>query len=545
MKTINQITKLIELTNYSEISERLKNVLINESNNGTLPFETISDYLQSGSLAKVEFGKIPNLGKKSIDELDELVQMFNHGELQLNKSLDIPDRKYTTRISDLIKHNNVSLRLKNIIEAEIDGVNISFSTVGEYLTNRNDAKKEFGSLANMGRKTLEELDELIAGYVTDEMINDSSSNGENEQYEDDETIATGYIGYEIDERDANVTKIIKNVLSDNEYEVIYLRAVKNKTLEEVGTKKNVTRERIRQIEKKARLKFKVIPIFTKFTNKVDSMLDDASGEISIIDMVNIFKINSDVIRVMLYIYLELTNEKTVLKELIVYRTSSENNHKLWNKEIDYQLYSLIWPIEIDKLHYKLLDIPKNYLFRYIVDKRGAEISNNQIIKLNNISRTVKVQLILRMEKKPMHTSELTKKFNEFFNEQYNEHNITSIVGKMSEALIVDRGVYALYDYLDTDDKNIDEIRNKVYEYLLEEQRYISSKIIYQEIINKIQYDFPINEYTLHGILQDDCRFMIKRGFMVGLHDFSNKVIYKSLGKQIEDVVKNYGPVSNK
>jgi len=534
-KTYSSI-KLNELRQYFEISKRLQNILENEE---ILPFKTIEEYLNAGLSAKEELKKIPNLGEKSAKELEFLILKFIDGDFQIIKPTEIPEKKLSTHIYELIKYNNVSVRLNNVFEKELLTDSLAFITVSDYLLDKNTAKKYFASLDNMGKKSLEELENLITTYVDNDVINDINC----QIVDKNKSMSSDYLGDNIADRDCNINKIIKSELNNNEYEILYLRAVDNLTLQEVGDRKNITRERVRQIEKKARLKFKVVSLFIKFTSKIDLILEESNGEIEVNEIGHLFKISSNMLLLMLYIYIGLTKSATRLKQGIIFRSSIETNHKNWNNEIDSYLYSSIWPIDRDKLFYHLFDIPKSYVNRYLIEKKGAEISGQLILKLNNIPRKVKVYLILKMANKPLHTSELTERFNLFFHENKNEHNIRSIVGDMDEALIVDRGIYTLYEQLNMDEVTIDDIRNKAYQFLMDKQKYISSKVIYQEIFQNKQYNSILNEYTLHGILQDDLRFLVRRGFMIGLHDFSNKIMFQSLGEQIEEIVKKYGPIS--
>ena len=544
MRNVNITTKLVELALYCNMSERLRNVLLFESRQGTLPYETIEEYLKAGETAKAEFKKIPNIGRKSVSELDSIILKFSNNELQSNIINDIPERKINTRISELIQYNNVSTRLNNTLNNQLNMKLLSELTVDDYFNDPITTREKLSFLKNVGSKTISELESIITEYVTGNNVLDKEI-FENNETNKKELEGLNGLGKSREERDSNFGNIIKNILTNKEYEVICLRAIDGLTLEEIGTKKNVTRERIRQIEKKGKDKFRKDVLFSGIKNEIDFLINDSHGEVCVKDIVSLFNLNEKMVRIILYIYLELADEKTVFKNNIVYRAIIERDHKKWNADIDEYIFTLGWPINLDDLHYKLLEIPKNYLTRYLLKKRGAEIENSVIIKLNNVPISAKVRIVLKSEKKAMHTSELTSRINSLFDEEYSEHHIGTIVNRMEEALIVGRGLYALYEYLDASDDEVENIRNEVYDFLLDEQRYISSKVIYQELFNTSKYNFLTNEYILHGIIQDDLRFVTKRGFMVGLTDYSNKVAYLSLGEQIEHIVKKYGVVSTK
>ena len=169
MKKTYSSIKLNELRQYFEISKRLQNILENEE---ILPFKTIEGYLNAGLSAKEELKKIPNLGEKSAKELEFLILKFIDGDFQIIKPTEIPEKKLSTHIYELIKYNNVSVRLNNVFEKELLTDSLAFITVSDYLLDKNTAKKYFASLDNMGKKSLEELENLITTYVDNDVIND-------------------------------------------------------------------------------------------------------------------------------------------------------------------------------------------------------------------------------------------------------------------------------------------------------------------------------------------------------------------------------------
>ena len=67
-------TPITDVIRQSNVSVRLNNALINAGN--SLPFHTVREYLEAGPTAKDKFLTIPNLGRRSANELDDIVRAF-------------------------------------------------------------------------------------------------------------------------------------------------------------------------------------------------------------------------------------------------------------------------------------------------------------------------------------------------------------------------------------------------------------------------------------------------------------------------------------
>lgn len=67
-------TSIKDVIRHSYVSVRLSNALLKAGHR--LPFETVGDYLQAGPVARDKFLSIPNLGRRSVNELDEVLRSF-------------------------------------------------------------------------------------------------------------------------------------------------------------------------------------------------------------------------------------------------------------------------------------------------------------------------------------------------------------------------------------------------------------------------------------------------------------------------------------
>lgn len=72
---------------------------------------------------------------------------------------------------------------------------------------------------------------------------------------------------------------MKGILSDREYHILVSRGIRKQTLESVGSEFNLTRERIRQIEKKAVLRTNIYlgPIVQQYANRIHEKVAKAGG----------------------------------------------------------------------------------------------------------------------------------------------------------------------------------------------------------------------------------------------------------------------------
>ena len=68
--------RLVDLVEHSDTSVRLKNCMIGDADDITLPFLTISDYLSAGGNASELMKTVHHLGNKSAYELDQLVRAY-------------------------------------------------------------------------------------------------------------------------------------------------------------------------------------------------------------------------------------------------------------------------------------------------------------------------------------------------------------------------------------------------------------------------------------------------------------------------------------
>ncbi|MGV7234963.1 MAG: sigma factor-like helix-turn-helix DNA-binding protein [Nitrosomonadaceae bacterium] len=513
------------------------------------PIKTVADYLRAGDKAVEVMLRLPNMGVKSVNELDNLIQgvldargLDKSSMFDTDKCRDIHTDAALLGISEIVELNVTSERLRNSIRFAVNNGGLPFETIGDYIRAGSEAIRVMKNLPNLGKKTAIELDDLIKGILantnTDVRVGDDSA---------------GMLHVEVNKSGMDIPDVVEILLQkfqkdlkEREYSVLKYRAIEERTLEEIGEIYDVTRERIRQIEKKAKSKLiKMYRVaFNRIASKLDEILDESYGEVGLLDAASALNLTPDILKLLVYICAEqCVNPVRVWHDYLL-RSSIESSHSEWNEAINEVLYSLRWPVLMSDVYDGLQDIPQSYVERYLEKNRGAIIENGAVVELRNIPQTARMIYVLREAGRPLHSSEIIRIYHSMFGEEIKEHNAQSIIGRMEEALIVDRGVYSLYETLNISENKITEIRRHSYEYIQKKEEYVSSKVLYEELFkNNVDFQKLDNPYIVHGVLQDDARFLIRRGLMVGIREHVGFVEFKPLTNEVHELVDENGPLS--
>lgn len=223
--------------------------------------KTAKSKLVSSNLRLVVMAAKPYIGKSTLP-FEDLIQ---EGNIGLMRAIETYDPSLGWRLSTYamswikqaitraILNNSRTIRLPiNVIEIKTK-YNKAYSELQEEL-QRTPSREEIASKMKMPVKKVKEIEELIKDPISlNSPLND----------EDDGTIEDVVADYSLENPDDKIdnellAKAINSVLStldSRESEIIILRFGLNgerpQTLDEVGKKYNLTKERIRQIENKA------------------------------------------------------------------------------------------------------------------------------------------------------------------------------------------------------------------------------------------------------------------------------------------------------
>ena len=285
---------LLELISVSDVSVRLHNCITVAFSNCKPPINTIGDYLAAGSNAIPKMLKIQNFGRRTAYELDELVKKASEGLIIDDplptssestpfvwNGMELSDSTLDYPILDLVNSRFVPQRLKNCIELNIHCDDFPFINIRDYLIDNGAGVAQMLKFQNFGRKSANDLRELISNYLTDQ-VNSQGDNGE-----------TSDIGKDVHETVCDVISLLK----DNERQTLILRygldGHKKHTLEEIGLIFDVTRARIGQIEDKALRKLR-LPVYKDIVSK--SLIFDKEHVVSLFECTSGIILDKDINR---------------------------------------------------------------------------------------------------------------------------------------------------------------------------------------------------------------------------------------------------------
>lgn len=260
-------TSLLELIEKYSCSVRLRNCITWNFWKKEFPYKTILEYIKAGSSAKNKFLYIKNSGRKTAHELDLLVNKFiSENDLYIEDNTIDPtsldDEILSKSLRDLLSEVPCSVRLENCLISNFEDEDFPFRTVAEYLRLGSSAKEMILQYKNSGKKSALELDEIVHKYLLSQ-----------DEHNEPDTFKPKYI--------SELIVLLMEELKPKESEVLSLRygfSGKNKeTLEEVGQRFGVTRERIRQLEVKAIKKLSL----EVFKQQIIELLDDNAERIYI------------------------------------------------------------------------------------------------------------------------------------------------------------------------------------------------------------------------------------------------------------------------
>lgn len=204
-----------------------------------------------------------------------------------------------------------------------------------------------------------------------------------------------------------------------------------------------------------------------------------------------------------------------------------------------------WPITLSYLRENMPDVSEQRLIRCLRDEFDAELEHGVVTSLKRLPSSIRVILALRDAGRPLHVNELRARHNKLFGVDIDEHAAGAVLQRIEEALIVQRGTYDLYENVGLTSEAIQTIRNVCVTHLGEKGHFLSAKVLRRDIAQQLSQDVNsrLTSYMLLGICQDDPRFAVRRGLMIGLAQEGFEETFTSLNDTVHDVVRQHGPVS--
>jgi RNA polymerase primary sigma factor len=430
---------------------------------------------------------------------------------------------------------------------------------------RSEASSTSILLTDKQWEKLEGLREDCARFVREVAVDGNISEATKNVVREPETGMCDFLQGQLDERDFDVL--------NRRYGINRSR---RQTLEEIAEGYGVTRERIRQIEAKAIKRCRLPSYYSVFQTFMEIQkdeilsavvggasivsLDDAAGWHNVVTGLQrlAIKVLNDNFENWLDAHLEIVRLDDQRAAWIAPNISPAKRHQLeqWIREnaagtsslrrrIRDIMCSARWPVTISYLHENMPDVPEQRLLTCLRDEMGAEMKDGMISAIERLPSSTRVMLVLRDAGRPLHVSEVRARHNKLFGFDIEEHAAGAVLQRLEEALIVERGTYDLYENLNLDKDAIQTIRNASVSHLREKGHFLSAKILRRHLGEQLSPDINshLTPYMLLGICQDDSRFAIRRGLMIGLAQEGFEETFTSLTDTIHGVVREHGPVS--
>lgn len=578
--------KIADLVRRNECSARLKNCIEREAKHSLLPLETVSQYIAAGNIASKRFtNQIYGFGVTLSRELDALVReahkSMNKPEYEASQTINLthydsqdvypygkkklpltdttnqhPERDLhlgtnpeDPSIPELIHLNDCSARLKNCVKQAIANKALPYKRVSDYIYDKANAiaviKK---NLKNAGEKSANELHALMI-QAASQIENPSTLRSKEREIEDSITSA-----HTLEE----ILSLSLSMISPDQRDVVERRYGINgpaQTLQEIADQKRVSRERIRQIEKKAKKEMATqgtVKVFSSCLEREDVLSKLFLGR-KLVAKEHISAVR-DAIRPKdrLAIDIAYGDLKTFLdSESICTEVGWVKEHdilsvmqerSLLEGSLRQRLIDVIragrLPIRVSRLAKSVPDYPISSIEKELVESLEAELDGDIVRAARRLPGTVRCTLVLREAGHALHCSEIRARIYEAFGKDNSIGQIGNTLSGMREALIVARGSYDLYENLSLTDVDLRQIRDRAYRYLDKVGGFVSTKVIFSELFQGETEHFGVefDYYMLLGILQDDTRFDAKRGMMIGLSSGSVDQEFSSLREEVVSIL---------
>jgi len=326
------------------------------------------------------------------------------------------------------------------------------------------------------------------------------------------------------------------------------------TLEELGESHNLTRERIRQIDKQSLVRFLNDSMALCWVIVDMYLLKNLSN------LKHELALNSGVVKVdkchELFIFCP-----SWLQGLLSLKGNYENYiSKVADKFKDGYYLTNFFNDNLQKV------FDKDDWFENVRDNLSLTFTSRQVLLdeapfLSNdaLDFFLKNRNILKKEKSieevcacivnfhgyPMRMEDIYSKYKEQVFNPRDVRTLTNIIMDSDQFLIMDRGTYGTYQILPVACNRVKEIRNLSYEYLIEnpDKKFVTSTEII-ELLPTFDGLEKLSKYAIYGILQDDPRFFCHRyGHKVGLTENFGQKDLIAFGDILKNSLIEKGPLS--
>ena len=578
---------IVDVVQGADCSVRLLNVITAHSH--LMPVDTVQEYMRAPEQSRQAFLKLPNLGRKSADELDQLLRSYIPSttdpdvgqELMSSEDGDIKRAIEAAEVffsgmmyPDELFEWSPPTRLANLLK--IDQLEHRKSFI-DFLRTYDETASRIRSLRGCGRKSIVQLDKIVSKLI-EARLSSCGACGEiapdlrrllsGEFVLNNSLLGVVELGNikpeEIKASEAalieefKVAEIIRAFISsldDRQRDILKRRyGIDNdgtETLEQVATSYDVTRERIRQIEKKAKQKFE-----TKRTKKIlvaaleqEGTLETLFNNRKVVAEEQIGAISKlltaeerlavDLAYGDLSSFLDAESVRTEAgwvqeQDLLSMSYEPEDLSGSLRQRIVSAIRDQQLPIRLSRIASLLPDYPIAEIKAELSGRFGATFDGDLVATPSKLPISVRCVLILREAGHAMHCDEVRARMHQMFSKDESIHHIGSTLARLEEVLIVERGTYDLYENLSLTDQDLEEIRDRTLRHLESVGGFVSAKVLFSRLFQGETERFGITfgPYMLLGIVQDDERFETKRGLMIGLASDDNKSEFRGLGEDV-------------
>ena len=578
---------IVDVVQEADCSVRLLNAITAHSHR--LPVNTVCEYMRAPEHSRQAFLKLPNLGRKSADELDKILRSFvpsatdPEGDQELisnedgyfQRAIRAAEMFFSGMLyPDELFEWSPPTRLANLLK--IDQLEHQKSFV-EFLKTYDETASRIRSLPGCGRKSIGQLDEIVSKLI-DARLSICGAGGDiapdlrrllrgefvsrtslasivelgNIKPEDikasematiEELTVAAIIAASFSSLDERQRDILKRRYGIDRDET--------ETLEQVATSYDVTRERIRQIEKKAKQKFetkrtkKILvaalekegTLETLFKNRT-VVSDEQIGAVSKL-LTAEERLAVDLAYGDLRAFLDAESVRTEAgwvqeQDLLLMSHEPEDLTGSLRQRIVSAIRDQHLPIRLSRIASLLPDYPLSEIKAELSGRFGATFDGDIVESDARLPISVRCVLILREAGHAMHCDEVRARMHQIFSKDESIHHIGSTLARLEEVLIVERGTYDLYENLSLTDNDLKEIRDRTLRHLESVGGFVSAKVLFSGLFQGETERFGIafGPYMLLGIVQDDKRFETKRGLMIGLASDDSKSEFRGLGEDV-------------
>lgn len=350
--------------------------------------------------------------------------------------------------------------------------------------------------------------------------------------------------------------LIKNIKANNDYDILVKRAVENNTLQEIGEEYGVTRERIRQKEKKIILSLSnILDIFIKIKEDKHPKISSCK------ELLELECIGDEDIICLDYV-LRNTNMQSVeyyeeLDKFLINGSLEKLKEEI--KVIISKLPDIININEELREYFDINEILKYSKLNYLVDiilSSGYSQVNNYLFK-GSASKTKIYNFIVKEFFKDGITfsnEDDILKFQNILKEKFSikENSERNIKAKIeSYCILYDRGSYIHPDFVEIDEELLYYIKEYI-DNSSQETLYVNQ--IFIEFEKELAKNGISNRYYLHGVLKyyfrGDYKFTkdtISRGKIIHDRNYIFNKYIKDKGQvvtkeELEENLKGWTPI---